>query len=163
MGSGAAPGVGRRDLPALRRQPGPVPEGWRRTPPSLLRYSDEQTVAATVAVFAAIAAMGPRPGSVRGLGGGGGVAIPGSGVPGGGLAELQGRGGLGHLAPPDPPLRAALAVGTISLALGLHGPNVGVGGGLHADGRRVPGGPDLAGSPASCRASGWSSAAGRRS
>ncbi len=36
------------------------------------------------------------------------------------------------------------ASGTISLALGSHGPNLGVGGGLHAVARRVSGGADLA-------------------
>ena len=36
------------------------------------------------------------------------------------------------------------ASGTISLALGLHGPNLGVGGGLHAAAEGFPGGPDLA-------------------
>ncbi len=50
-----------RDVPGLRRKPGPVPEGWRRTMPSLLRYSDEQTVAGTAAVFTAIEAMGCSP------------------------------------------------------------------------------------------------------
>src|SRR5271156_6564153 len=34
-----------RDVPALRRKPGPVPEGYGRVPPSLLRNSDEQTIA----------------------------------------------------------------------------------------------------------------------
>ena len=34
-----------KDVPALRRRPGPIPEGWGRVPPSLLRYSDEQTIA----------------------------------------------------------------------------------------------------------------------
>ena len=52
-------------MSALRRRPGPVPEGWQRTPPSLLRYADEQTVAGTAAVFAAIAAMGRGPRSSR--------------------------------------------------------------------------------------------------
>lgn len=49
------------DVAGLRRRPGPVPEGWTRTPPSLLRYSDEQTVAGTAAVFTAIDAMGADP------------------------------------------------------------------------------------------------------
>ena len=45
------------DVPALRRKPGPVPEGLGG-PPSLLRNSDEQTIAATAAVFTAMAVMG---------------------------------------------------------------------------------------------------------
>src|SRR5690348_5300567 len=56
------------EFPALRRRPGPVPEGWTRTPPSLLRYADEQTVAGTAAVFAAIEAMGTGPDQFPGWG-----------------------------------------------------------------------------------------------
>src|SRR5207244_5683040 len=56
------------EVPALRRKPGPIPEGWSRTPPSLLRYSDEQTVAGTAAVFAAIESMGRAPAEFEGWG-----------------------------------------------------------------------------------------------
>src|SRR5271154_1880569 len=49
------------DVQALRRRPGPVPEGWQRVPPSLLRYADEQTVAGTAAVFTAMEAMATPP------------------------------------------------------------------------------------------------------
>lgn len=53
--------VSASEVPALRRKPGPIPEGWTRTPASLLRYSDEQTVAGTAAVFAAMETMGRVP------------------------------------------------------------------------------------------------------
>ena len=49
------------DVAALRKKPGPVPAGWGRVPPSLLRYADEQTIAGTAAVFTAIEVMGSHP------------------------------------------------------------------------------------------------------
>ena len=42
------------EVPALRRRPGPIPEGWGPPASSLLRNSDEQTIAGLCAVFAAI-------------------------------------------------------------------------------------------------------------
>ncbi len=120
------------DAPALRRRPGPIPEDWGRVAPSLLRYSDEQTIAGTAAVFAAIESMGLPPGRFDGWG----VVA---------ASRYLGRANLAHA------LRSFLAegvwgtsphliphfalhspAGTISLALGLHGPNLGVGGGLYA-------------------------------
>ena len=48
------------------------------------------------------------------------------------LRQLHGRGCVGHFAALDPAFRPHSASGSISLALGSHGPNLGVGGGLHA-------------------------------
>ena len=59
-----------------------------RVPPSLLRNSDEQTVAGTAAVFTAMEAMGLSPSTLRILGGGGRDAIPGAGESGGRSAKL---------------------------------------------------------------------------
>ena len=92
------------EVPALRRRPGAIPDGWGAVAPSLLRYSDEQTVAGTAAVFAAIARGGLRAGRVRGLGRGSRVAISRAGEPGPGPAELPGGGRVGHLAALDPAL-----------------------------------------------------------
>ena len=61
--------------------------------------------------------MGSQPDQFDGLGRGGRVALPGSGKPGGRLAQLHGRGRLGHVAAPDPAFRTPFAVRTISLAL----------------------------------------------
>lgn len=120
------------DIPALRRRPGPVPEGWSRTPPSLLRYSDEQTVAATAAVFAAIAAMGTHPDGFEGWG----VVAASRFLGRASLAAALRSFGVEGVWGTSPHLIPHFALhspsGTISLALGLHGPNVGVGGGLHA-------------------------------
>jgi hypothetical protein len=49
------------DIAGVRRKPGPIPEGWAPVPSSLLRNSDEQTVAGLCAVFTAIDKLGlPR-------------------------------------------------------------------------------------------------------
>jgi hypothetical protein len=120
------------DLPALRRRPGPVPEGWSRTPPSLLRYADEQTVTGTAAVFAAIAAMGAQP---RGFEGWGVVAASrylGRASLAAALRSFKAEGVWGTSPHLIPHFAMHSPAGTISLALGLHGPNVGAGGGLHA-------------------------------
>ena len=119
-------------VPVFRKKPGPVPEGWSRTPPSLLRYSDEQTVAGTAAVFSAMEIMGVGPERFKGWG----VVVASRYLGRANLAaalrsfEAEGVWGISpHLIP-----HFALhsPSGTISLALGLHGPNLGVGGGLYA-------------------------------
>jgi hypothetical protein len=120
------------DLPALRRRPGPVPEGWSRTPPSLLRYADEQTVAGTAAIFAAIATMDAQP---RGFEGWGVVAASrylGRASLAAALRSFKAEGVWGTSPHLIPHFALHSPAGTISLALGLHGPNVGAGGGLHA-------------------------------
>lgn len=124
--------VAAEEVPALRRRPGPIPEGWARTPASLLRYSDEQTVAGTAAVFTAMAAMGCSPeefgcwgviAASRYLGRAGLAAA---------LRSFLAEGVWGTSPHLIPHFALHSPAGTISLALGLHGPNLGVGGGLHA-------------------------------
>ena len=121
-----------RDVAVVRKRPGPVPEGWGRVPPSLLRYSDEQTVAGVAAVFTAMQGSGLAPDRFDGWG----VVAASRFLGRAGLAQAlrcfdaEGVWGVSpHLIP-----HFALhsPAGTISLALGLHGPNLGVGGGLHA-------------------------------
>jgi hypothetical protein len=121
-----------QDLPVVRKRPGPVPEGWGRVPPSLLRYSDEQTVAAVAAVFSAMEGAGLTPGQVEDWG----VVAASRFLGRANLAQAlrshdaEGVWGVSpHLIP-----HSALhsPSGTISLALGIHGPNLGVGGGMHA-------------------------------
>jgi hypothetical protein len=120
------------DLPALRRRPGPVPEGWSRTPPSLLRYSDEQTVAGTAAVFAAIEAMGTGPDRFEGWGVVAASRYLGRANLAAALRSFRAEGVWGTSPHLIPHFALHSPSGTISLALGLHGPNVGAGGGLHA-------------------------------
>ena len=120
------------DVQALRRRPGPVPEGWKRVPPSLLRYADEQTVAGIAAVFAAIEAMATRPERFHDWGvvaasrflGRANLAIA--------LRSFMAEGVWGTSPHLIPHFALHSQSGTISLALGSHGPNLGVGGGLHS-------------------------------
>jgi hypothetical protein len=120
------------DVPVLRRRPGPVPEGWQRVPPSLLRYADEQTVAGTAAVFAAMEAMATPPQRFHDWGvvaasrylGRANLAVA--------LRSFMAEGVWGTSPHLIPHFALHSQSGTISLALGSHGPNLGVGGGLYA-------------------------------
>ncbi|MFI5453937.1 MAG: hypothetical protein ACHRXM_00640 [Isosphaerales bacterium] len=120
------------DVPALRRRPGPIPDGWGDVAPSLLRYSDEQTIAGTAAVFTAIESMGVSRDGFEGWGvvaasrylGRANLALA--------LRSFVAEGVWGTSPHLIPHFALHSPAGTISLALGLHGPNVGVGGGLHA-------------------------------
>jgi hypothetical protein len=120
------------EVPALRRRPGPVPEGWTRTPPSLLRYSDEQTVTATAAVFTAIAAMRTGPDQFAGWGVVAASRYLGRASLAAALRSFKAEGVWGTSPHLIPHFALHSPSGTISLALDLHGPNVGAGGGLHA-------------------------------
>ncbi len=120
------------DVPALRRKPGPVPEGWARTPPSVLRYSDEQTVAGTAAVFSAMEAMGAEPGRFAGWGVVAASRYLGRANLAAALRSFEAEGVWGISPHLIPHFALHSPSGTISLALGLHGPNLGVGGGRDA-------------------------------
>ncbi len=119
------------DMLVLRKKPGPVPEGWGRIPPSLLRYADEQTIVATAAVFSAIQAMGSHPDQFKDWGvvvasrylGRANLAVA--------LRSFAADGVWGTSPHLIPHFALHSASGTISLALGSHGPNLGAGGGLH--------------------------------
>jgi hypothetical protein len=124
--------AGPPDLSALRRRPGPVPEGWLRTPPSLLRYADEQTVTGTAAVFAAMATMGARPEGFEGWGVVAASRYLGRASLAAALRSFKAEGVWGTSPHLIPHFALHSPSGTISLALGLHGPNLGIGGGLHA-------------------------------
>jgi hypothetical protein len=120
------------DVPALRRRPGPVPEGWPRTLPSLLRYSDEQTVAGTAAVFTAIAAMGCSADQFANWGVVAATRFPGRAYLANSLRTFRAEGVWGISPHLIPHYALHSSSGTISLALGVHGPNLGVGGGVRA-------------------------------
>jgi hypothetical protein len=119
------------EVAALRRRPGPIPEGWGRVPPSLLRYSDEQTIAGTAAVFSAIEVMGSHPDRFHDWGvvavsrflGRASLAVA--------LRNFIAEGVWGTSPHLIPHFALHSPSGTISLALGSHGPNLGVGGGPH--------------------------------
>ena len=120
------------DMSTLRRRPGPVPEGWQRTPPSLLRYADEQTVAGTAAVFAAMETMGARPEEFEAWGVVAASRYLGRASLAAALRSFRVEGVWGTSPHLIPHFALHSPSGTISLALGVRGPNLGVGGGLHA-------------------------------
>jgi hypothetical protein len=118
-------------LPHARQMPGPSP--GTPLPASFLKQSDEQTVAGLLAVYRALHDFGLDPAA---LGGWGVLAAP----------QLLGRAAIGPalecyaeegawgISPHLIAHRSLHAVsGTISQALGLHGPNFGVGGGPDAE------------------------------
>jgi hypothetical protein len=121
-----------QDFPALRRRPGPVPEGWPRAPLPFLRYSDEQTVTATAAVFTAIEATGQPADRFASWGVVAASRYLGRANLAAALRSFQAEGVWGTSPHLIPHFALHSPAGTISLVLGLHGPNLGVGGGLHA-------------------------------
>jgi len=120
------------EVPALRRRPAPSPEGWGSVPPSLLRNSDEQTVAGLCAVFTAIANMRSPRERYEGWGVVAASRFLGRANLARALQSFLAEGVWGTSPHLIPHFALHSASGTISLGLGLHGPNLGVGGGLHA-------------------------------
>jgi hypothetical protein len=116
------------ELPALRKAPGPLPNG-RRIPPSLLKHADEQTVVALAAVLRAIheAQWQDRRFDEWGL-----IAAPrflGRLALAPSLRKFE-RLGAASVSPLIIPTLSLHAVsGSISLALGIRGFNFGAGGG----------------------------------
>jgi hypothetical protein len=121
-----------RDAPALRRRPGPIPDGWQRVSPALLRYADEQTIAGTAAVFSAMESMGAAPERFEGWGVVAASRFLGRTSLSIALRNFDAEGVWGVSPHLIPHFALHSPSGTISLALGLQGPNLGVGGGVHA-------------------------------
>jgi hypothetical protein len=120
------------EIPALRRRPGPVPEGWVAPAASLLRNSDEQTIAGLCAVFTAIKRMGWPQEHCQGWGVIAASRFLGRANLARALQSFLAEGVWGTSPHLIPHFALHSASGTISLGLGLHGPNLGVGGGLYA-------------------------------
>jgi hypothetical protein len=120
------------DSKAMRRRPGPIPERWERVPPTLLRYSDEQTVAGVAAVFTALDEGGLEPEAFAGWGVVAASRFLGRANLAQALDNFSTEGVWGTSPHLIPHFALHSLSGSISLALGLHGPNLGVGGGLHA-------------------------------
>ena len=118
------------EIPGLRDQS--VPEGMPALPPRFLRHSDEQTVVGIRAVLAAIAAH-PEPrvkftayGVVAAACQSGRIATAQS------LAMLRTAGGVAVSPHIVPQCSLHSLAGAVSVALGMHGPNIGASGGQHA-------------------------------
>jgi hypothetical protein len=114
------------ELPGLRQRPGPAP--GEPPPASFLRQADEQTVAGLVAVYHALR---DHHLGTAGLAGWGVIAAPellARAIMAPTLQRFAEEGAWG-ISPHLIPHRSLHAPsGTISQALGLHGPNFGVGG-----------------------------------
>ena len=119
------------DVAALRKRPGPVPQDWTRVPPSLLRYSDEQSIASTAAVFTAIEAMKASPAHFEDWGIVAASRYLGRASLATALRSFMKEGVWGTSPHLIPHFALHSPSGTISLAIGSHGPNLGVGGGFH--------------------------------
>jgi hypothetical protein len=121
-----------QNLQAVRKRPGPVSGGWERVSPSLLRYSDEQTVAGVAAVFSAMEGAGLEPGRLEPWGVVAASRFVGRANLAQALRSYDAEGVWGVSPHLIPHFALHSPSGTISLALGLRGPNLGVGGGLHS-------------------------------
>ena len=120
----------RQQIADERRRPGPMPQGWNPVQPSLLRQADDQTVVSLAAVRGALGRLDDREparfelwgilAASRFLGRSGLVQAI-SGFRSEGVWSIS-----PHLSP-----HATLhsPAGTLSLAMGIHGPNLGIGGG----------------------------------
>ncbi len=118
------------EIPGLRDAS--VPDGVPPLPPRFLRHCDEQTVVGMRAVLAAIAAH-PEP--WPSFAGYGVVAAPcqsGRIATAQSLAMLRTAGGVAVSPHIVPQCSLHSVAGAVSVALGMHGPNIGVSGGQHA-------------------------------
>ncbi len=114
------------ELSALRDQPGgPVP-------PRFLRHSDEQTVVGLAAVLQAMGSPALRDECYDEWGVVAAPVFPGR-LSGAGTFTKFREGGCAAISPHIIPQNSLHSVaGAISICLGMHGPNFGIGGGPHA-------------------------------
>jgi len=118
------------EIPGLRDCS--VPEGVSALPPRFLRHCDEQTVVGMRAVLAAIAAHPePRP-SFTGYGVVAAACQSGRIATAQSLAMLCTAGGVAVSPHIVPQCSLHSVAGAVSVALGMHGPNIGASGGQHA-------------------------------
>jgi hypothetical protein len=120
----------RQEIAEARRHPGPVPTGWNSISPALLRQTEDQTVVSLAAVLAVLGSLDDREpacfdrwgilAASRYLGRSGLVRT---------IAGFQDEGVWSVSPHLIPHLTLHSPAGTISLALGIHGPNLGIGGG----------------------------------
>ena len=123
----------RQDVAHERRRPGPMPDGWSPIPGSLLRQADDQTIVSLAAVRGALGRLEDREparfdrwgilAASRFLGRSGLVQA---------IAGFQADGVWSVSPHLIPHLTLHSPAGTLSLALGIHGPNLGIGGGPNA-------------------------------
>jgi hypothetical protein len=121
----------RQEIADFRRRPGPLPEGWAPVQPSVLRQSDDQTITALAALTRLLPVLDNA--HHRSLDRWG-LLTAGRFVGRSNLVIALNRfraEGVWGVSPHLIPHYALHSPsGTLSLALGLHGPNLGIGGGL---------------------------------
>jgi hypothetical protein len=125
--------VSREEITAFRRNPPATPAGWTPIAPTALRYSDEQTIAGVVALVSAMGALQcADPSAYDRWGVLAATRFLGRSTMVVTLNRFRSEGVWGvspHLIPHHSLHSPA---GTFSLILGIHGPNLGIGGGLFA-------------------------------
>ncbi len=124
----------RDQICSARRKPGNPPEGWPAVQPSLLRHSEDQTIVALAAVHATLRLMGQDdPRRMEDWG----ILVSSCFLGRSSLVVALDRfrsDGVWGVSPHLIPHYALHSpAGTLSLALGIHGPNLGVGGGLWSE------------------------------
>jgi hypothetical protein len=118
------------EIAEFRRRPSPIPEGWSPIPPTLLKASDEQTVAGVAAILAAVAGLGPvAAGEFADWGIVAAPRFPGRAQLTVALDRFAAEGVWGVSPHLIPHFALHSQAGTLSLALKIHGPNLGIGGG----------------------------------
>jgi hypothetical protein len=123
------------DLPALRKRPGPP--AAQTLPAGLLNHADDQTVVGVAAVLQAISAWHPSAPDFRDWGVVGSPRFPGRVLLSGAL-EKFGRLGPLSVSPLIVPFQSLHALSSmISLALKIHGPAMGAGGGGDGPGQAL--------------------------
>jgi len=118
------------EIPGLRDRS--VPEGVPALPSRFLRHSDEQTVVGIRAVLAAIAAHPEPTLSFAGYGVVAAACQSGRIATAQSLAMLRTAGGVAVSPHVVPQCSLHSLAGAVSVALGMHGPNIGASGGQHA-------------------------------
>jgi hypothetical protein len=120
-------------LAAYRRSPGPWPDGWGPLSPGSLRHADDQTIAALAAILDTIHAL---PEQSRASYDSWGILVAtrflGRSQLVVALDRFRSEGVWGVSPHLIPHYALHSPSGSLSLALGIHGPNLGIGGGSFA-------------------------------
>ena len=122
--------MSRGEIAAYRRRPGILPSGWSGIQASTLRYSDEQTIGAVAALVTAVGQLdGSSPASFERWGVVAASRFLGRSNLLAAMNRFRAEGVWGVSPHLIPHFALHSPAGTLSLAFGIHGPNLGTGGG----------------------------------
>ena len=122
--------MSRGEIAAYRRRPGTLPPGWGGIQASTLRYSDEQTIGAVAALVMAVGRLGgSSPATFQRWGVVAASRFLGRSNLLAAMNRFQVEGVWGVSPHLIPHFALHSPAGTLSLVLGIHGPNLGTGGG----------------------------------